>query len=973
MVFSPSCAHHVDAESRLPPAPPPLPRGMSVRDDDEGGAGWVGHDGDMPDDKAWVWNSATAKFELKWKWEALLPEKPRDRPSWADATSPLPEGDEQVHSDQHDQHDTDGEPTDGPSTLAQPPSPIAINSGENDQHVTAVEPTEQRSTVAQPASPATSSSAGGEHVATADVTAAVSVKHPSVERTAGGDAIVPGESDANDAGAVDDAPCNDDDDAVVGPATSSSSSHGDHEGMRSASVTSMDNALPPHDAPNTASPSTPSMPVDGGAAGVDAQHVEQLASGAARDGSLHLVRADTPPSLNELLQSSQPPLDELDQHAGNQDALQAAAQPDEPTVAAPQPTPLPDVSHEAEAGNTEVSLVGGASPAHNDSCEPGEAVVASPGRPATMTSDNMMSPCADADTHNGGLSDHDDNTTASVTTHNRGEEPRHTSDSSANDESDGSDSHSGSDRSSDEGAQDDKQPGKKAPSKSKKAAKRKTSKTNKQKRRRRSSGKLPRRKGKLSGSGTTGKPSAGLADTVKPVKQGRRRRGKAREARLRTDGPGDGKHTSEGGKPKPHSRRGSKATPKPSTRRRSSSKSSAARRRKSSARKVVTAGTAGHEGAASAIDAGEEPQLGVPPLTNGVVVQFMPLGKEGRLRAAEERRRQARRARWEQEVQERMAKLEGLAGDDLAYALVKSSHNVTGASLQRRIARGKRVVPKLQAIFRGQRVRSALVRLHFNAVVIQCAFRQWVARWTRYGVHYMCACVRVCVCACRSLTSAWEHPMLLHAQVPPASHPCHHHPASTRAPPHRGEEVAPAVPWHGVTSSQVARLRRQEHGGPVAVQRRAHCEVVPRRTTPPRLPRGCAPRGGSRRARNRCQAHPEADAGLLPAPVDGVGAVVRRHSPARREIAPEAPQAAMDHGCAAASHRAGLPAAEVEPLHRCRSRRTGPCAVPAMCGCPARDVTRGGATGVADTLPSTHGKVAHPCQDTSGAPRGHTV
>ena len=63
--------------------------------------------------------------------------------------------------------------------------------------------------------------------------------------------------------------------------------------------------------------------------------------------------------------------------------------------------------------------------------------------------------------------DHDDNTTASVTAHNRGEEPRHTSDSSANDESDGSDSHCGSDRSSDEGAQDDKQPGKKAPSKPK--------------------------------------------------------------------------------------------------------------------------------------------------------------------------------------------------------------------------------------------------------------------------------------------------------------------------------------------------------------------------------------------------------------------------------------------------------------------------------------------------------------------------
>ena len=732
---------------------------MSIRDDDEGGAGWVGHDGDMPDDKAWVWNSATAKFELKWKWEALLPEKPRDRPSWADATSPLPEADEQVHSDQHDQHDTAAEPTDGPSTLAQPPSPVAINSGKNDQHVTAVEPTEQRSTVAQPVSPATSSSAGGEHVATADVTTAVSVKHPSGERTAGGDAMgsVPGENDASDAGAVDDAPCDGDDDAVVGPATSSSSSHGDHKGMRSASVTSMDNALPPHDAPNTASPSTPPMPVDGGAAGVDAQHVEQLASGAARDGSLHLVRADTPPSLNELPQSSQPPLDELDQHAGNQDALQAAAQPDEPSVAAPQPTPLPDVSHEADAGKTDVSLVVGASPAHNDSCEPGDAVVASPGRPATMTSDNMMSPCADADTHNGRLPDHDDNTTASVTAHNRGEEPRHTSDSSANDESDGSDSHCGSDRSSDEGAQDDKQPGKKAPTKSKKAAKRKTSKTNKQKRPRRSSGKLRRRKGKLSGSGTTGKPSAGLADTVKSVKQGRRRRGKAREARLRTDGPGDGKHTSEGGKPKPHSRRGSKATTTPSTRCRSSSKSSATRRRKSSARKVVTAGTAGHEGAASAIDAGEEPQLGVPPLTNGVVVQFMPLGKEGRLRAAEERRRQARRARWEQEVQERMAKLEGLAGDDLAYALVKSSHNVTGASLQRRIARGKRVVPKLQAIFRGQRVRSALVRLHFNAVVIQCAFRQWVARWTRYGVHYMCTCVHVCVCACRQVSLARGH------------------------------------------------------------------------------------------------------------------------------------------------------------------------------------------------------------------------
>ena len=109
-------------------------------------------------------------------------------------------------------------------------------------------------------------------------------------------------------------------------------------------------------------------------------------------------------------------------------------------------------------------------------------------------------------------------------------------------------------------------------------------------------------------------------------------------------------------------------------------------------------------------------------------------GKEARLRAKEERARRAMRARLRKRVRERLAKWQELSGEDLEYEIVKpaNGYNVTRASQLRRMLRGRRVLPKIQAIFRGQRVRTALVRLHYNAVVIQCAFRAWIARWTRY-------------------------------------------------------------------------------------------------------------------------------------------------------------------------------------------------------------------------------------------------
>ena len=89
---------------------------------------------------------------------------------------------------------------------------------------------------------------------------------------------------------------------------------------------------------------------------------------------------------------------------------------------------------------------------------------------------------------------------------------------------------------------------------------------------------------------------------------------------------------------------------------------------------------------------------------------------------------------WEAEkaLRERERIIERLGSEGVVAAMVMpTTGKVTEVSVRRRIRRAHDVIPKVQALFRGQRVRSALVRLHYQAVVIQCAYRQWVARWTR--------------------------------------------------------------------------------------------------------------------------------------------------------------------------------------------------------------------------------------------------